>query len=144
MNNLPQELVDEICSYMPTEDLKHVLMLNRQFRYGAERYSGFFDEYTIKEDSIEFLSCYSCHRLLCLKEVIFKPMLPPVLKSPDSEELPCRESAEEIREKDESFTRQVQHLFDVQHLSNTLSLLEQQAGASSQRYIQLKPGHFIE
>ncbi|EUC33925.1 hypothetical protein COCCADRAFT_4650 [Bipolaris zeicola 26-R-13] len=125
MNNLPQELVDEICSYMPREDLKHVLMLNRQFRYGAERCSGFFDEYTIKED-------------------IFKPMLPPVLKSPDSEELPCRESAEEIREKDEPFTRQVQHLFNVQHLSDTLSLLEQQAGASSQRYIQLKPGHFIE
>ncbi|EUC44120.1 hypothetical protein COCMIDRAFT_38013 [Bipolaris oryzae ATCC 44560] len=122
MNNLPQEIVDEICSYIPREDLKNVLTLNRQFRFGAERYSGFFDEYTIKEDNIEFLSRYSCHRLLYLKEVIFRPILPPVLEPPEGEELPCRESAEEIREKDESFTRQVQHLF------NTLSLLEQQAG----------------
>ena len=78
MKDLPQELVDKICSYLRQEHLKKVLLLSRQFRYSAEKFSGFFKEYTVNENNIqEFVSRFSGRRLLYLKEVIFRPTLPP-------------------------------------------------------------------
>ena len=40
----------------------------------------------------------------------------------DDDRIFCRESADEVRERDESFTRQIQYLFDI------LQLVEKQAG----------------
>lgn len=85
MNDLPQELVDGICSYLPREDLQNVLMLSRQFQYSAEKYSGFFEKYTLDTDnSAEFHSRFSSYRLMYLQEAIFRPTFPP-----DSVALPC-------------------------------------------------------
>ena len=113
MNDLPQELVDKICSYLPQQHLKKVLTLTRPFRYSAERFSGFFQEYTVNErNAPEFISRFSGHRLLYLREVIFRPTLPPLLNpdSQDAESVPCRETADEARKRDEWFTHQMQWL----------------------------------
>ncbi|EMD67851.1 hypothetical protein COCSADRAFT_352877 [Bipolaris sorokiniana ND90Pr] len=50
MNDLPHELIDEICSLLPREDLKNVFMLSHQFQSSAEKYSGFFEKYTLDTD----------------------------------------------------------------------------------------------
>ncbi|USP75706.1 hypothetical protein yc1106_02980 [Curvularia clavata] len=120
MKDLPQELVDKICSYLRQEHLKKVLLLSRQFRYSAEKFSGFFKEYTVNENNIqEFVSRFSGRRLLYLKEVIFRPTLPPFPEhDEDAESIPCRETADEVRKRDEWFTKQIQWLF------RTLSLIE--------------------
>ena len=80
MNDLPQELIDRICSHLSNEDLRSVLTLTSQFRYAAERYSGAFEEFTVNAKiSQKFLDCFSGHRLLYLREVRFRPKFPPVL-----------------------------------------------------------------
>ncbi|EMD92101.1 hypothetical protein COCC4DRAFT_121753, partial [Bipolaris maydis ATCC 48331] len=64
MNDLPQELIDDICSYLSREDLQNLLMLSRQFQYSVEKYSGFFEEYTLRTDnSAKFHSRFSSYRL---------------------------------------------------------------------------------
>jgi hypothetical protein len=122
MDRLPQELVDKICSHLPTADLKSVLLLTGQFQYGAERYSGAFSEFTINETNIDtFIQRYSGHRLLYLREVVFRSSLAPVDGPRDFHEY-CREDLGKLREKDEEFSNQISTLF------RTLQLVERQAG----------------
>jgi hypothetical protein len=113
MNRLPQELVEKVCSFLPKDDLENVLTLSRPFWSAAERYSGAFAKFTIIERNAEnFLALYSGHRLALLREVVFRPSFDPIHYDPKGEEdPPCRENAEQLREKDESFTQQIQFLF---------------------------------
>ncbi|CAN9411096.1 unnamed protein product [Alternaria alternata] len=127
MDQLPQELIEKITSYVPTEDLKNLLTLTTKFRYSAERYSGAFTEYTLnKRNADKFVKIFSGHRLLYLREVIFRPNLPPLVWTPpageEDEEIECRESAGEIRDKSEHFTCQVQIIY------KTLRTVEENAG----------------
>ncbi|USP75704.1 hypothetical protein yc1106_02978 [Curvularia clavata] len=119
MNNLPQELVDKICSYLTIEELKKVLLLTRQFRYGAERFCGIYDNFDIeKRNAQEFVECFSGHRLSFLRELKFRPVLPPFQEFDGNGKKPCRETADEVRKRDESFTKEIQWLFHI------LSLVE--------------------
>jgi hypothetical protein len=113
MNRLPQELVERVCSFLPKDDLKNVLTLSRPFWPAAERYSDAFAKLTITEHNPEpCLALYSGHRIAFLREVVFRPSFDPIHYDETGEEdPPCRESAEQLREKDESFTRQIQFLF---------------------------------
>ncbi|EUC44119.1 hypothetical protein COCMIDRAFT_6528 [Bipolaris oryzae ATCC 44560] len=115
MNDLPQELIDEICSHLPRDDLQDVLTLSRQFQYSAEKYSGFFEKYTLDTgNSAEFRSRFLSYRLLYLQEVIFRPTVPRFnWRGEDGEPVPYRETADEVRRRDESFTNQIQWLFHV-------------------------------
>jgi len=126
MNQLAQELIERISSFLPIEDLRNVLILDRKFRYAAERHSGAFAEFAVTErNSADFLMRFSGHRLLYLREVTFRPDVSAAydLKGNDNDDrLFSRENADEVRERDESFTRQIQYLFD------TLQLVEKQAG----------------
>ena len=132
MGRLPPELIEEITRYLPTDDLKNVLTLSTKFRFAAEKYSGAFTEFTLNERNADkFLKRYSGHRLLYLREVHFRPNFPPLwplqyehegLSEDEDEVIGCRESADEIRDKNEYFTRQVHSLFA------TLSAVEENAG----------------
>ncbi|KAH6848460.1 hypothetical protein BKA58DRAFT_280006, partial [Alternaria rosae] len=74
MGRLPQELIEEITRYLPTDDLKNVLTLSTKFRFAAESYSGAFTEFTLNERNADkFLGLYSGHRLLYLRELHFQP-----------------------------------------------------------------------
>ncbi|CAN9423397.1 unnamed protein product [Alternaria alternata] len=130
MEGLPQELIDKISSYLPRRDLCNVLTLTGKFRFAAERHCGAFSKFTINENnSVDFLARFSSHRLLYLKEVIFRPTFPTLCgprdnedDSSDDDQVLCREPAHEVYERDESFTRQIQFLFHI------LQLVEKQAG----------------
>ncbi|KAF2832669.1 hypothetical protein CC86DRAFT_401419 [Ophiobolus disseminans] len=112
MDRLPRELVDNICSFMLKEDLKNVLTLNDKFRHAAERYSEAFADYTIDEDnSQKFIALYSGRRLPYLREVRFKPTIPLLVY--DYEKHSCRGSLGELRQRHESFTRQIAYLFTI-------------------------------
>jgi hypothetical protein len=122
MDRLPKELVDKILSCLPKHDLKHLLTLSSKFRYAAERYSGAFSRYDMNEcNAEEFLARYSSHRLRYLREVSFRPRLPPV-NYRDEPTVPCRESLEDLEKNDASFTRQIELLFA------TLKATEERAG----------------
>ena len=112
MNGLPQELIDQISSHLPKQDLHNVLTLSCKFRYAPERYSGAFAEFTVNEsNAAEFLVRFSNHRLLYLREVKFRPAFPTLYDTSDNEddneddsEVLCRESAHEVHDRNESFT----------------------------------------
>jgi predicted ATP-grasp superfamily ATP-dependent carboligase len=71
MNQLTQELIDKISSYLKKENLKNVLTLSNKFRYAAERYSGAFAKYDmIESNAAEFVTRYSSHRLLFVRAYI--------------------------------------------------------------------------
>jgi hypothetical protein len=53
MDQLPQELVEKICRYLPKADLKNVLTLTSKFQYASERYSGTFSEFTIDKNNFK-------------------------------------------------------------------------------------------
>jgi hypothetical protein len=121
MDQLPQELVDKICRYLPKADLKNVLTLTSKFQYASERYSGTFSEFTIDDSNAKtFLELYSSHRILYLREVVFRPSLAPIVE-PDDYHEHCRENSDKLREKDEQFSNRIRTLFDV------LQILEDQA-----------------
>ncbi|KAF2241818.1 hypothetical protein BU26DRAFT_555975 [Trematosphaeria pertusa] len=121
MDWLPQELVDKVASYLSKDDLESVLTLSSKLRYAAERHSGAFTSFNITEDNAEkFVVLFSGHRLPYLREVRFLPWFPTQHHRHDPP-LACRESQEELLEKDKSFTRQIQFLF------TTLRTVEDQA-----------------
>jgi hypothetical protein len=132
MNSLPPELIDRISSYLDRDDLKRTLFLSRQFQEAAERYSGAFREFTFKDinhepqklldafkpkpkktDSYtEFLKAYRGRRFRYLRYVEVRTSFPR-LRHPlaDLDDFPCRESREELRQKDEMFTNQIKLVF---------------------------------
>lgn len=124
MEGLPQELINRFCSHLEKADLKSVLTLTSQLRYAAEKHSGAFREFTIDKDSTEmFLLRFSSYRLNFLREVEFRPTFPPVLQSnDDDEQLPCRDSANDVQKREESLSNQIQLLF------RTLRHVEDRAG----------------
>jgi hypothetical protein len=125
MDQLPQELVDKICSHLPIADLKSVLLLTGRFRYGAERYSGAFSEFTINETNVDtFIQRYSGHRLLYLQEVVFRSSLAPVDGPRDFHEY-CREDPGKLQGKDEEFSTQISTLF------RALQVVERQASTKN-------------
>jgi hypothetical protein len=103
-------------------DLKNVLLLTEKFCYAAQRYSGAVSEFTINKDNADtFLRRYSGHRLLYLREVVFRPSLAPI-REPRNYWEHCRENLRKLNEKDEHFPSQICTLFNV------LRLVEDRAG----------------
>jgi hypothetical protein len=122
MDRLPQELVEKITGLLPHKYLKCVLTLSTRFRYAAERCSGAFKTFTFDEsNAVKFLNLYSGHRLSYLRKVKFRPQFPEPRYHKEKERY-CRENAQELHEKDESFTQQIKLLF------RTLKLVEEGAG----------------
>jgi hypothetical protein len=52
MNNLPQEIVDRICSYLDHNSLKSVLLISPNFQLAAELYSGGFQRFRLTTENI--------------------------------------------------------------------------------------------
>ncbi|KAH7081814.1 hypothetical protein BKA63DRAFT_504686 [Paraphoma chrysanthemicola] len=127
MNRLPRELIDNICAFLPKDDLKNLLTVSVPFRYAAEMHSGAFEKFTIDESNSEkFLALCSGHRLPYLRDVIFRPGIAELIRREHADGcLECRENEQELLAKDEVFTNQIKILF------NTLKLLEEQGSRRS-------------
>jgi hypothetical protein len=111
MNQFPQELFDRICSHLSAEDLRETYYVSTKFRKAAEENAGEhkIDNYEIsKEDDLNnFIRYYSGFRIRYLKHV----QLNVYFSDPADEDRSCWESAQEQREKDETFTEQVNMIF---------------------------------
>lgn len=106
MDQLPQELIDNITSFLPVCDLKYVLTLSKKFQYAAEISSGAFQAFELKESNTEkFVALYSGHRLPYLRVVELKPSFPK-LENKNIQEM-------SRREKDVYFTRQIKILLSA-------------------------------
>ena len=117
MDDLPQELVDCIASYLSKDELKKTLLVSRPFQHATERASGGFTQFYLTQDNSEkFLDTYCDHRCEYLRHIYFETILPPFNTTPGSPN--CRETSHELLERDESFTKQINFVF------NTLKKLE--------------------
>lgn len=129
MDSLPQELVERICSFLTRDDLKNTLVLSPGFQYASERASGAYSNFDLtKENAQQFRELYDGRRWTYLRHVRFQTCIPPYDEG-EAEEADershqtyiCRESAQEIRAKDEQFTEQLKFVFE------TLKALEHSA-----------------
>ncbi|KAF1967573.1 hypothetical protein BU23DRAFT_602762 [Bimuria novae-zelandiae CBS 107.79] len=110
MNNLPQELVDHITSYLSREDLKNTLFLSRHFQYAAEQYSRAFQSYNLTENNAnKFVDIYSSRRFSYLWYLHYSTRSS-ALDSNDDEDARCLESAEELESLDREFTRHFENI----------------------------------
>ena len=112
MDRLPQELIDRISCHLSIEDLKQTLTVSRKFQLAAEWNSGVFRtaKLTGGESFERFLDTYCSHRLRYLQYVQFNTNFPAL--EWDEERRPrCRETADELRAMDETFTQQIDSLF---------------------------------
>ncbi|KAF2873231.1 hypothetical protein BDV95DRAFT_491029 [Massariosphaeria phaeospora] len=120
MANLPQELVERICSLLSRDDLKNTVTVSRSFQYASERASGAYAEYDLTEDNAQaFLDRYSGRRWAYLRRVRFRTHIPPYDEDDIDQDAEnahrCRESSDELREKDELFTKQINFVFETLH-----------------------------
>jgi hypothetical protein len=125
MDNLPQELVDQICQYLSLDELKNTLLLSRQFQLATEEHSEAFSHFVLKEDNADaFIERYSGRFFRYLRAVEFSTALPE-LSTVDEEFLwDCREEKEDLQKMDEQFTRQINFLF------STLKAIESRVDSS--------------
>jgi hypothetical protein len=136
MDQLPQELVDRVCGYLPSEDLRNTYYVSTKFRKAAEEHAEKhrswqhtlkIDKETTVEQKQQLINRYSGFRLRYLKEVQFSPHFPDLeIAAPG-----YRESAEEQYEKDMIFTGQVLDLFTA------LKAMEDRAGERNRGRYQL-------
>lgn len=121
MNSLPHELVDQIVSYLPREDLKHVLTLSSKFQHVAEKYSGAFDLFDLSEKTApQFLEKFGGHRFRYLQHISFRTSVLALDKA-DGQVTPLRDNEEELQKDDECFSNQIRFLF------STIKTLEDRA-----------------
>lgn len=72
MEILPQELVNQISSYLERDDLKQTLFISRKFQYAAEECSGAFIIFDLTPDAASadrFLNTYSGRHFRHLRHV---------------------------------------------------------------------------
>lgn len=138
MDNLPQELVDKISHRLSYDDLKRTLFVSRKFQCAAERASGAFAFFAFKAHSSrerqDFLSKFGGHRVRYLRHITVFIDLPPL----ESAERPlsstkhqrghgssqigqlCRESAEDLYKKDETFTEIIIGVWQTVHTTEAM------------------------
>jgi hypothetical protein len=121
MDQLPQELVDRISSFLSSGDLKNTLLLSHAFRFSAEKYSGAFATFNLNESNAEkFINIFSGHRLLYLRNLVFNDIRLPLPKDRYR-----RDDADQLSKHDEIFTQKISFLFE------TMKTIEERAGTQN-------------
>ncbi|KAF2787614.1 hypothetical protein K505DRAFT_287605 [Melanomma pulvis-pyrius CBS 109.77] len=126
MENLPQELVSHISSYLERDDLKRTLFVSRFFQYAAEEYSGAFTAFDLTPDTesaARFLNTYCGRHNRHLRHVGARTNFPALewdRKTMDvvKDRPSCRYSQGELQQMDQIFTEQIISIF------STLKMLE--------------------
>jgi len=127
MDDLPQELIDRISSFLDPSDLSNTLTVSHKFRLAAERYCRAYNSFALHswdESKQQLLKTFSKHprRFTYLRDVVLYTELPDLRvrkrrKMKDVvvslEDLACRESQEDLDANDEFFTKQIVFLFET-------------------------------
>ncbi|KAH6672004.1 hypothetical protein B0J14DRAFT_669508 [Halenospora varia] len=124
MDSLLGELIDRICGYLTHDDsgwptldeLKNTLTVSRQFQFASERACRRFERFSLTDSNAEtFLEIYNGHRRYYLRDVEFQTSFPPLVWKNEwsgSRDYPaCRDTVNDLRAMDESFSHQVSYLF---------------------------------
>lgn len=145
MEKLPQEIVDKVSSYLNRSDLKNVLLLSRKLQHAAERASGAFAFFDFAahtpEERQSFLAKFGGHRFRYLRNICITTRFTPLQHSHWSESRSgdeseprkreprqrepspppesCRESAEELKRKDQSFRSQIGDVWEAIHMAES-------------------------
>ncbi|KAJ4988692.1 hypothetical protein SVAN01_05825 [Stagonosporopsis vannaccii] len=127
MDSLPQEIVDRISISLSRDDLKNTLLLSARFQRAAEQYSEAFTTYILTKDNVVDFNRFCSGRL-----VQHLRNIKVIVDVNAFENNPCRDNTEELREIDESFTRQIDFLF------STLHGLEQAGSLDGHRGLELE------
>jgi len=127
MNNLSQELIEQICESLPGQDLKSTLTVSRAFQYASEKASGAFTTFDLtKENANQFINRYGGRRWGYLRHVRFRVLMYSFNYEDEDGTDPegkhrCRESAREIKEKDQELSNQIRFLFvTLKQLENSV------------------------
>ncbi|KAL1593136.1 hypothetical protein SLS60_010743 [Paraconiothyrium brasiliense] len=123
MDSFPQELIDRITSFLAYNDLKNTLLVSRKFQYAAERASGEFAFFAFRkhtpDEQQDFLSKFGGggRRFRYLRDVHVRTSVPPLIDSsaPLEEAGPCRESIEELFQRDVMFSEQIKGVWNTLH-----------------------------
>jgi hypothetical protein len=125
MNELPQEIVDNICSHLDHNNLKSALLLSRKFQYAAEEHSKAFETFCLTTESIDkFVETYTGRRFRYLQQLEFRTplLLPDGFEDPEDarEGDHCyRPSRVELERIDEEYTQQINLMFVAIHTVET-------------------------
>lgn len=116
MNKLPQELVDHISSYLGRKDLSSTLTVSPEFQVAAEKHSGAFDDFELDDKNArQFADTFGGRRFGYLQHLSFRTILPPLDTEVDwgaePEGHPVRDTEEDLRAANESFSKQIKFLF---------------------------------
>jgi hypothetical protein len=100
MDHLPQELLDQICGYLPADTLQLASYVSNKLRKAAEQHAGKYrlcqHKLTKADDLEQFTALYSGFRLRYLQRVEYEISFP----VPENGDRGCRESTEEQRTRD--------------------------------------------
>ena len=117
IGNLPQEIIDHISLALDYDDFKSTLFVSRALHAAAERASGAFTTFAFKHHSLQehkgFLDKFAGHRFRFLRHVEVFTGFPPIHESTPTS---CRETTEELQNKDENFTQQIREVWNTIHL----------------------------
>ncbi|KAH7393077.1 hypothetical protein BKA66DRAFT_457519 [Pyrenochaeta sp. MPI-SDFR-AT-0127] len=120
MEQLPQELVERICTFLTPDDLKKTLTVSRSLQHASERVSGAFAQFDLTRANAQaFLSLFRGRRWQYLRHVRFRTQLSPYCQDEETESDAndsgethrCRESPQELQEKDAQFTKEIDFIF---------------------------------
>ena len=143
MDNLPQELIDHISSYLDVEDLRNTLTVSLAFQVAAEKFSGFYDEFELNEtNGNDFINLFGGRRFSYLQHLSFSTTLPPLDEEVDYDEqpngAPVRDTLEDLQVADKSFTNQIRFLF------STVKTVEDRAGSGRFKVTIYAPTRFVD
>lgn len=121
MEQLPQELINIICTFSTRNHLKQNLTISRSFQHASERASRGFAEFRLSRDNAsELLNLYRGRCWQYLRHVRYKITLPPyygrkLIDDGHEKSHRCRESLGELQEKDALFTEEIAFVFVTLH-----------------------------
>ena len=109
---IPLEILERIVQAADPETRGSLLTVSRPFQAATERYYSNWDRRTFNPDTDveEFLAMYSGHRVRFLRNLRVSVYFPK-LRHTKEKPLACRETMEELQEKNEQFTRQIREVF---------------------------------
>lgn len=127
MDTLPQELIHQISSYLSSQDLRRTLLVCRRFQFAAEEASGRFQFFAFKThtdvERQKFLALFGGdgRRFRYLRNIHVFTFVPPVVAKPDGVSEPCRETLEELKGKDETFSNQIRKVWASIHAAEQIN-----------------------
>lgn len=133
MENLPQEIVDRISSFLTVSDLRQTLTVSQQFQQAAERYSGAFDSFDLHATDActqKLLSVFAGRRFRYLRRIHLRTELPRLRYGRKETKAGFdpghRETKADLAMKDTEFTSQIVSMFatlkDLENRANQMGL----------------------